>query len=296
MSYYDLLQKTLRFIDEHLKEELNAAMLAKQAGFSEYHFCRMFQWHIGYSVMGYVRMRRLSFAASEFSSGRKLIDIAMDYGFETHSGFSKAFKRQYGMPPEVYRLHPNNAKPPLPDLMQMQNYQIGGIVMEPKFVTRPTVKLAGYALKTKNDSETNNRDIPAFWTAYMTDGSAERLHKADFVKSHDEYGACFAENPETGEFSYVIGVEVKEDAIIPSTFHVCELPQATYAVFSTPPCDRAKFSETIQGTWNYIMNDWFPSSGYEYAAGCADYEFYDAKNMTEQNNICDICIPVVKRT
>jgi AraC family transcriptional regulator len=90
-------------------------------------------------------------------------------------------------------------------------------------------------------------------------------------------------------------VEAKEGAEIPKAFDTREIPPSTYAVFSTPPCDRAEFSKNIQGTWQYIMNDWFPSSGYEYAAGCVDFEYYDEKRMGEKDNVCDIYIPVTKR-
>ncbi len=137
--------------------------------------------------------------------------------------------------------------------------------MEPKFVTLPTVKLVGFALKTTMADGKNKERIPAFWSAYMTDGKANRLHSESFVKNHAEYGACFPEDPETGEFDYVIGVEAKEGAIIPSEYHVCELPPSTYAVFSTPPCSSDTFVPSIQGVWDFIFNEWFPSSGYEYA-------------------------------
>ena len=295
MDTINRIQEVLRTIDDRLTEELNAEALAKIAGFSMYHFCRMFQWHAGYSVMEYVRLRRLAFAASELSSGRKLIDIAMEYGFETHSGFSKAFKRRYGVPPERYRIHAHKNKPPLPNLLRMNQYLIGGIVMEPKFVTLPAVRLAGYAIVTTNNDGENSTEIPAFWTAYLKDGRMQRLHRADFIKKHDEYGACFPVDPENGKFTYVIGVEVKDGAEIPETFYACEIPSATYAMFSTPPCAKAEFSKNIQGTWQYIMDSWFPSSGYEYASGCVDFEYYGEKCMGETDNVCDIYIPVEKR-
>jgi len=294
MNYLDIIQKVLCYVDENLTDELNADKLANEAGFSTYHFCRVFQWYTSYSVMEYVRLRRLAFAASELSSGRKLIDIAMEYGFETHSGFSKAFKRQYGVPPEVYRIRSYSNKPPLPDILRMNNYLVGGIVMEPKFVTLSTVRIAGYSLNTKNSGGEASREIPAFWLAYLTDGRAERLRQSDFIKNCSEYGACFPENPGNGEFIYVIGCEVREGATVPDGFYTCELPPATYAVFSTPPSKAEEFSKSIQGTWSYIMNDWFPSSGYEYAAGCVDFEFYDSKHIGEQDNICDIYIPISK--
>jgi AraC family transcriptional regulator len=294
VSYHSLVQEILEYIDEHIGENLNAGMLAARAGFSEYHFCRVFRWCVGYSLMEYVRNRRLAFAASELSSGRKIIDIAMEYGFDTHSGFSKAFKRRFGSAPETFRRHAHYKTPAGISLDRMINYKIGGIVMEPVFKTLPSIKLAGFALRTISDKDENSKAIPGFWTAYKTDGRMERLHGESFVKRHTEYGACFPEDPDTGEFEYAIAVEIKDGAVIPDGYYSCELPPATYAVFSTPPSDDAGFSPSIQGVWQYIFNEWFPASGYEYAPGCVDYELYDERCLTENNKVCDIYVPVVK--
>ena len=166
--------------------------------------------------------------------------------------------------------------------------------MEPVMKTIPAIKIAGHMIKTRNVDGENSRDIPAFWSSYMSDGRCEKLHSEKFVKKHPEYGACFSVDMETGEFEYVIGVEINDDATIPPEYHTCEIPAATYAVFSTPPSDGEGFVDSIQGAWQYIFNDWFPSSGYEYAPGCVDFELYDERCMTETGKVCEIWIPVVK--
>ena len=300
MDYIDILQEMLRYIDRHIAdktsgEKFNVEKLAARAGFSTYHFCRIFQWNVGYSIMEYVRTRRLAFAASELNTGRRIIDIAVDYGFETHSGFSKAFRRHFGSSPEVYRMHASFNVPKLPVLENAKKYLSGGIVMEPKMVKKPAIKLAGFSLKTRSTNGENFKAIPEFWNDYITGGRMEKLHKESFVKSHDEYGACFPENPENGEFEYVIGVEIKEGHDIPEGYYACTIPEALYAVFSSPPADKPNFSPAIQGTWKYIFSEWFPSSGYEFAGGCVDYEFYDERCMNETGNVCDIYIPVCKK-
>ena len=165
--------------------------------------------------------------------------------------------------------------------------------MEPKFVTLPAIKLAGFAIKTTSTAGENVKSIPTFWNDYMSGGMMEKLHAENFIKKHDEYGVCFPEDTMTGEFEYVIGVERIDGAEIPSEYHVCEVPPATYAVFSTPPSDAPNFAPAIQGTWNYIFNEWFPESGYEYAPGCNDFELYDDRCMSDEGKVCDIYIPVV---
>lgn len=292
MQYAQTLQTILQYIDDHLQDKLDTQSLAAVAGFSTHHFCRVFRFGIGYSVMSYVRLRRLLFAAAMLSSGEKIIDIALDYGFETHAGFSKAFRRHFGCAPEIYAKHAIARKPPLPSLAHLGKYFLGGIIMEPKFVTKSAIKLAGYALTTTAKGNEKNKAIPAFWCAYLQDGRVKTLHSAPFVKDHAEYGACFPENPETGEFVYAIAVEPKENTVIPPEFFQAEIPAATYAVFTTPPASEADFVANIQGTWQYIFAEWFPDAGYEFAEGGVDFELYDDRCMADTGKVIDIYIPV----
>jgi len=122
----------------------------------------------------------------------------------------------------------------------------------------------------------------------------KKLHESDFVKNHSEYGACSSIDPETGEFSYFIGLKLKSDIEVPKDFCIWTLPPATYAVFSTPPAKDNDFATTIKGVWQFIMNDWFPNSEYEYAPNCIDFEYYGVEKMTTDGNVCDIYVPVVK--
>ena len=295
LDYIDILQEMLKFIDTNIKEKLNVEKLAARAGFSQYHFCRVFQWEIGLSVMEYVRNRKLAYASSELSTGKKIVDIAIEYGFDTHSGFSKAFRRYFSCSPDRYRIIASFDVPKLPILQKTKQYVNGGIVMEPKMVKKDALKIAGFAIKTTSKNEENAKIIPKFWYDYMINGKQEKLHKETFVKNHDEYGACFPENPEDGEFEYVIGVEVEDGHDIPKEYFVCFIPESLYAVFSTPPSDKENFSKEIQGTWKYIFSEWFPNSGYEFAYGKVDFELYTEQAMGETGKICEIYVPVTKR-
>jgi AraC family transcriptional regulator len=167
--------------------------------------------------------------------------------------------------------------------------------MEPKMVKKESVKLAGFVLKTRTKDGENNKEIPKFWQEYLSDGRCKQLHGESFLKNHAEYGACFSVNMETGEIEYVIGVEVKEGHDVPNGYYVCTLPEALYAVFTTPPADESNFVSSIQGTWNYIYSEWFPTSGYEFDSKGVDYELYDERCIVKTGKIIDIYIPIVKK-
>jgi AraC family transcriptional regulator len=104
-------------------------------------------------------------------------------------------------------------------------------------------------------------------------------------------GVCLPADRTTGDFSYVIAVEVHDYEGVPAEMFHGEIPEATYAVFAIPPVESIgpEFSEAIQGTWKYIYGTWFPDSGYEFAEGKVDYELYYEGTKVE------IYIPVVKK-
>ena len=293
MNYRACIQASLDYIEEHLKDDLTAETLARIAGFSPYHYSRVFHAYVGTPVMEYIRRRRLAYALVELAQGKRIIDIALDYGFETHNGFGKAFRKTYGCSPEKYRLHASGQVPAKVDLFLFAQYQLkGAIVMEPQIVTKPAFKVAGYELKTTTRDSVNNQEVPAFW-GNMTTERLDMLHNQLPSVGKAELGMCFPIDPANGDFSYVIAVEVSDFSGIPKDLFTAEIPEAVYAIFTTPANDgEENIAPAIQGTWKYIHETWFPSSGYEFAEGKADFEWYPCNNKGEK---VKIYIPVVKK-
>lgn len=99
------ISKILHRIERDLAETLDVDSLAKMAGYSPYHFSRMFKVSVGESVMSYVSRLRLERASSDVivSVDRSIIEIALDAGFSTPNGFNKAFKKIFHMTPTEYR-------------------------------------------------------------------------------------------------------------------------------------------------------------------------------------------------
>ncbi len=97
-----IIQRSIDYIEDNLQTNITAEELANQAGFSLFHFYRMFQSVIGMSVAQYILRRRLLHGIYSISQGSTKIDAALQYGFDTYAGFYKAFCREFGCPPSEY--------------------------------------------------------------------------------------------------------------------------------------------------------------------------------------------------
>lgn len=101
MEYWKDISRAIEYIDNNIQSALTAENIANVAGYSVYHFSRIFKAEIGMSIMDYVRRRKMIYALLD-SDEKNMLGIAMDYGFETQTGFIKAFKRIYGYTPKNY--------------------------------------------------------------------------------------------------------------------------------------------------------------------------------------------------
>ena len=98
-----IIFNSLKYIEININEPIKAEDIAKNAGYSLYHFSRIFKKQMGLSIMDYVKERRLIKASEEISNGKKIIDIAFNCGYQSHSGFTKAFKNKFGFSPALLR-------------------------------------------------------------------------------------------------------------------------------------------------------------------------------------------------
>lgn len=101
----------------------------------------------------------------------------------------------------------------------------------------------------------------------------------------------------------MFGVIVENFDKVAEDMVILEVPEAEYAVFTTPPIDttgeeednQANFSKIIKQTWKYIFEEWFKDSGYEYDDGKLDFEFYDERCHFRRDTVMDIYVPIRKR-
>ena len=97
-----IIQQSLDYIEDNLQTEITASELADQAGFSLFHYYRLFQQSTGLPVMQYILRRRLLHGIYAIKQGSSMIDASLRYGFDTYAGFYKAFCREFGATPSAF--------------------------------------------------------------------------------------------------------------------------------------------------------------------------------------------------
>lgn len=107
-AYGRRFERVFDHIHRHLHEPISVEALSLVANFSKFHFHRQFSQYVGISVSRYVQLARLKRASYRlvFESQTKIIDIALEAGFENPESFSRAFKTTFGQTPSQFRKHP----------------------------------------------------------------------------------------------------------------------------------------------------------------------------------------------
>jgi AraC family transcriptional regulator len=102
----DYVQDAKALLQQRFREPLALADIAQALYVSTFHLCRLFKEETGMPIHRYLNRLRLREALERISSGETgLTDLALSLGFSCHSHFTRAFRREFGVPPsEVRRL------------------------------------------------------------------------------------------------------------------------------------------------------------------------------------------------
>ncbi len=176
MEAENVIQNSMKYINDHMEEALTVGQIAEMAGYSEYHFSRMFRQKTGISVMEYVKGERLRRASVEIRNGSKIVDVAMKYGWESHNGFTKAFKKAFGYCPALLRA------------MVIGMEQLGGMSMNRKTIVGPDEhaekQVLFEAVKERIKEENPEEDVRNLEQIYLY---ACQIYQGKKRYSGDEY-------------------------------------------------------------------------------------------------------------
>lgn len=282
MSYIDALEKAIIYIENHLNSDIDLSIVAKEAGYSLYHFHRVFKCVIGDSIKEYIRKRRITEAAKELTyTNKPIIDIAIKYGYQSREAFSRAFEKVYGRNPSDVRREGllYFIREPMAFDYMMFEYSRRKEGIKPLFRKLPERLVVGNRYQMKVGGS-NYQDIPLLWQKWNKDRPWTQMKEGKY--DNKCMGICIFSQGNT--FDYMIGYEVKTVNHIPASMTLHRLEPSLYAVFRTV----GPITESVQKTWEYIYTIWLNESHYKHT-GAHDIEHY----YYQGELVADLYVPIM---
>lgn len=288
-EYHLRIQHVQTYIQTHLDRPVDLAELARVAGFSPYHFHRIFVALVGEGVAEYVRRRRLLHAAHRILAGKDSITtIALDAHYETPAAFGKAFKQQFGIAPSRF-VQLSTLEQARRLNRQPRRQKQRSFVMQPEIRELPEQRV----LYVRRTGLVNGNFNQAASQAF------DALHA--YLKKHQAFGmlteSCLGICPDDPECTpaescrYDVGYVLRPEAqpVLEDDAAIQVFPAGRWAVFT----HRGPF-ETLGETWSAVYRDYLPASGLE-LRDHVPYEVYvdDPSRVAPQEMRTEIFIPIV---
>lgn len=266
MQAWEAIQKTLDYMEEHYEEELTIEQLSSIAHLSRFYYQRLFYRLTGYTVSEYLRSVRLKMAAGLLKADNgKIMDIAMQCGFSSHSTLTRAFRQCYGMSPAEYRASSDIHLDHVIKLELRMQYTLvdegvplicDDMVLEiQRRVQKEPLWFSGY---TKEDesakiAQPKENTLVALW---------DRLEQDDVLQhaALDEGNDILTPSQTPGAFTYMAAVHTAEPV---KGYTAFEMPVGTYAVCEY---EAESFEDLVQKALYkasaYLFEVWLPRHGY----------------------------------
>lgn len=248
------------YIDSHLNEPITLHMLANAAGYSPWHAAKMFKALTGKSPFDYIRALRLTRAAVRLRDEEvRIVDVAFDFVFDSHEGFTRAFSKQFGITPKSFLQNkpaiqyfiPNNVRENYLAL-QKGDHEMSETT-KPNTIFVQVVDRPGRKLILKRGLKA------ADYYAYCEEVGCEVWNVLTQVKQalYEPIGMWLPKNlQKPGTSLYAQGVEVPldYDGPIPEGYEIIDLLPCKMMIFQGQPYDDAFFEDAIGSLWETIKN------------------------------------------
>ena len=263
------VRRMQEYIEDHIHVPITLKSLSGAANYSPAYAARIFKKLTGKTPFAYIRARRLSKAAEILMENQKrIVDVAFDFVFDSHEGFTRAFSKTFGIPPRQFA----QDKPPVKLFM-------------------PYPLHLSFPQKTKGDDDMKDKTKPVF--VQVIERPARKVIMKRGLKAKDYYEYCGEVGcdvweillgvkdalyepigmwlPEkliaSGTSRYVQGVEVPKNysGPVPEGFEIMDLEPCKMMVFQGEPFDDEAFEDAITELWD-VMAQYDPKLyGFEWA-------------------------------
>lgn len=285
MDWLERMNAAINYIEDNLTGDIDYKQAAKAACCPNYHFQRMFAFITGVPLSEYIRRRRLTLAAFELQqSSKSVIEIAQEYGYESHAAFTRAFNELHGIAPIAARK--SGAKLKAYPRMSFHISIMGGTKMDYRIEKIGAFSAVGFKYRVGTEKAFDS--VPMIWQEARQNGITERLVHLMETNSEKSPGGVLGilsdgDWGRNSDFSYYLAVPYEKET--PVDMEKLNFPESQWVVFEAPDLT------DIQKAWKRLYTDWVPTSGY-FLADLPAVECYYPPGHNPQN---ELWIPIVKR-
>ncbi len=281
--YKGRVDAALMYIHEHMGEELDLEQLAGVAGFSPYHFLRIFSAVVGETPQQFIIRVRLERAANLLVKRPEdsITQIAITCGFSSSAAFARSFKKRFGISANEYRQAV--IKPMAPGIYPLKPDVEYLPEIKPKIRILPELNLLtisslnGYRMEL----------ICKAWNQLYGWASARDLITPNSLMLGITLDDPLITAPEKCRYYACISVDQAVEPQAPVGFMKVE---AAKYVVARVTCA----GEQIQGVYMYLYRHWLLDSGYQ-PVDLPPFEVYldTPERHPEGKFVLDVCIPIV---
>lgn len=284
MRWLENLSNAIEYIEKNLDKDISVDAAAQIACCSTYYFQRVFTYVAGISLSEYIRRRKMSQAAFELQrTDKKVLDIALKYGYSSPTAFNRAFQNVHGVTPVAAKNIGSvlNAYPPIKFSVKVT----GGTAMSYRIIKKSAMRIVGIRIPLVANMEENQKIVPGFWKDILENNQLPKIAKLTNQEPNGILGVSVYVNAQ--EIFYYIAASTTEE--IPENMYEYEIPASTWVVFEND----GHFKEDVQNVFKQFYTEWLPFSGYEYA-GLPDIEVYPVMPGKPLNGHSEVWIGIRK--
>lgn len=284
------LELCINYIESNIHEKISLDEISLHTGVSKYYLLRMFKSLTGETIMDYVQSRKLTASINELTGTKmRIIDIALEYGFDHEQSYIRAFKKKFGYTPNQVR-HDQismeiKEKIHIHDLITFNN----SVTYRPFYIFKQNFNIIGVPHKILSRSGDNTANIYGREFFYN-----DKFKITNALNPRVYIGYTNWKGYDEGYIEYIPSLQVSDLKEIPSGMTGILIPAHKYVIFRFVGFfhpDEIK-GRQVGRLLVYLYRKWITNSGF---ASAAPFRFEYVDTSLSNDNYCELDVyqPIV---
>lgn len=266
-EWRETVQRMIGYVETHLCDAPLLPGLSGAVGYSPWYCSVLFRDVTGMTLKAYVSGRRLAKATEEIrDTKRRILDVAVEYGYSSQEALSRAFRQHYGCTPAAYRRHPVPLRmTAVKNVLFPDDIETGDNTMEASKLSVRVEHIPAH--RYLGIWEERASDYCSFWQYHDCDTVCGYVTSMDGIAHPIVTPHTAGWQKQNGKIAYFYGsgVDTDYDGPVPEGFSLRDIPAGDYLVFSYPCFDFLAENAEVMPAVEGLARSFDPhTKGYEW--------------------------------